>query len=87
MKRDRAYHREKAAEFLLDQRLALLDHEDGLASLGDLLEELLREWITGDLEGRIRAAIRIVLHQVVVCDTARHDTHRMVRAVRVKIIL
>ena len=63
------------------QRLAFFHDQDGLAVAGQFLGQFSGEGILGNLEHRIRAAVRKVLHEVVIGNAAGNDAKALVRAI------
>ena len=63
------------------QRLAFFHDQDGLAVAGQFLGKFSGEGILGNLEHRIRTAVREVFHEVVIGNAAGNDAKALVRTV------
>ena len=74
---------QQPAQLLFDERLAVLEHQNFIAFGHHAAKRLHRQWILRNFQHRPSATFRIILHQVIVSNTAGDHSPAVARPVAV----
>ena len=84
---DDSIARHHATHLILDEGLSLLGNQHILAIVCHATDEFLGNRILGNLQYRERASVGEALHEIVISDTTRDDTHLTILCIDILIIL